>query len=213
MKKWYMLLVFVITAVGATALIVSQAGALPQYATDTGLACGSCHVNPAGGGTLTSLGTAFLNNGHKLPTTTQATAPTTTQATAPTTTQTTAPTTTNTTQKTTTTTAATTTTTAAATTTTTAGPGGTPPSGPTTVSNDDSATSDSSAIDDSNESARAGEGGRTETETGDDTAGEQHDTAQLQKAVDSSARRTWFAHSQQEHASDRTASTRNSHGD
>ena len=204
LKKWYMLLVFVITAVGATALIVAQAGALPQYATQTGLACGDCHVNPSGGGTLTSLGTAFLNNGHKLPTTTQTTAPTTTNTTQQTTTTTAA---------TTTTTAATTTTTAAATTTTTAGPGGTPPPGPTTVSSDDSATSDSGAIDDSNESAHAGEGGRTETETGDDTAGDQHDASQLQKAVDSSARRTWFAHSQQEHASNRTASTRQSRGD
>lgn len=33
--------------------------ALPQYNTATGQSCGSCHVNPAGGGSLTAQGQAF----------------------------------------------------------------------------------------------------------------------------------------------------------
>ena len=54
--------------VGVTAFVVPQpAGALPAYAQQTGLACGRCHTNPAGGGALTSFGKAFAANGHKLP--------------------------------------------------------------------------------------------------------------------------------------------------
>ena len=44
-----------------------SADALPAYAQQTGLACGRCHVNPAGGGARTSFGNAFLANGHKVP--------------------------------------------------------------------------------------------------------------------------------------------------
>ena len=44
-----------------------SADALPAYAQKTGLACGRCHVNPAGGGALTSFGNAFQKNGHKVP--------------------------------------------------------------------------------------------------------------------------------------------------
>ena len=59
----------------ATALIVGvaafspsqQADALPAYAQQTGLACGKCHVNPAGGGARTPFGNAFAANGHKVP--------------------------------------------------------------------------------------------------------------------------------------------------
>lgn len=43
------------------------AGALPAYAQQTHLACGRCHVNPAGGGERTAFGKAFAANGHKLP--------------------------------------------------------------------------------------------------------------------------------------------------
>jgi mono/diheme cytochrome c family protein len=43
-----------------------QAEALPQYAKQTGLVCGQCHVNPKGGGTLTPLGERFKAQGHKL---------------------------------------------------------------------------------------------------------------------------------------------------
>jgi len=44
-----------------------SADALPAYAQQTGLACGRCHVNPAGGGARTAFGNAFLKNGHKVP--------------------------------------------------------------------------------------------------------------------------------------------------
>ncbi len=43
------------------------ASALPQYAAQTGLPCGRCHVNPAGGGPRNAFGKAFAANGHKLP--------------------------------------------------------------------------------------------------------------------------------------------------
>ena len=42
------------------------ADALPSYAQQTHLACGRCHVNPAGGGERTAFGKAFAANGHKL---------------------------------------------------------------------------------------------------------------------------------------------------
>lgn len=44
-----------------------QAVALASYTQQTGLSCGRCHTNPAGGGALTSFGTAFAANGHKVP--------------------------------------------------------------------------------------------------------------------------------------------------
>ena len=43
-----------------------QAQALPKYAAQTGLPCGRCHVNPAGGGPRTKFGKAFAANGHKV---------------------------------------------------------------------------------------------------------------------------------------------------
>src|SRR5579862_4192866 len=45
-----------------------KADALPAYAQQTHLACGQCHVNPAGGGERTAFGKAFAANGHKLAT-------------------------------------------------------------------------------------------------------------------------------------------------
>ena len=64
-----------LAATGAVALIVGlaavitprPAGALPSYAQQTGLACGRCHVSPAGGGPRTAFGNAFAANGHKVP--------------------------------------------------------------------------------------------------------------------------------------------------
>jgi hypothetical protein len=61
--------------VGAVALIVGfaafaapqSASALPAYAQQTGLACGRCHVNPAGGGARNAFGKAFAANGHAVP--------------------------------------------------------------------------------------------------------------------------------------------------
>jgi hypothetical protein len=44
-----------------------SAEALPAYASQTGLPCGRCHVNSAGGGARTAFGNAFAANGHKLP--------------------------------------------------------------------------------------------------------------------------------------------------
>jgi hypothetical protein len=59
-----------VLAISFTGLLVSgvprPAGALPSYAQQTGLACGRCHVNPTGG-KLTSFGSAFAANGHKVP--------------------------------------------------------------------------------------------------------------------------------------------------
>jgi hypothetical protein len=45
---------------------LKQAEALPAYTKQTGLACGRCHANPAGGGKLTAFGEAFAANGHKV---------------------------------------------------------------------------------------------------------------------------------------------------
>ena len=63
---------FAVTALAAGVLAAVSAprpaGALPQYASQTGRSCGACHVNPAGGGARTGLGEAFAANGHKMPT-------------------------------------------------------------------------------------------------------------------------------------------------
>ena len=67
--------VYALAGAGAVALIAGfaafavprPADALPAYAQQTGLACGRCHVNPAGGGARTAFGNAFAANGHKVP--------------------------------------------------------------------------------------------------------------------------------------------------
>jgi len=56
-----------ILAAGITLVAPSTAQATPAYASQTGLACGKCHVNPAGGGPNTAFGKAFAANGHKVP--------------------------------------------------------------------------------------------------------------------------------------------------
>lgn len=43
-----------------------SAHATPAYAQQTGQACGTCHVNKAGGGKLTAKGEQFQKNGHKM---------------------------------------------------------------------------------------------------------------------------------------------------
>jgi len=55
--------------VAATMLAVTsrQAAATPVFAQQTGLPCGQCHVNPAGGGKLKTFGEKFKANGDKLP--------------------------------------------------------------------------------------------------------------------------------------------------
>ena len=61
-------IVFAFLLAGAVVTVTPrQAQALPKYAAQTHLACGSCHVNPAGGGPRTKFGKAFAHNHHKLP--------------------------------------------------------------------------------------------------------------------------------------------------
>lgn len=58
--------------IAATALIAfialapRHAAAKPEFAAQTKLPCGQCHVNPAGGGTLKPFGQKFKANGYKL---------------------------------------------------------------------------------------------------------------------------------------------------
>lgn len=47
--------------------VPKPAGALPSYSKETGLSCGRCHTNPAGGGKLTAFGSDFAANDHKVP--------------------------------------------------------------------------------------------------------------------------------------------------
>jgi cytochrome c553 len=44
-----------------------SADAKPEFAAQTGKACGTCHANPAGGGALKAYGAAFKANGFKVP--------------------------------------------------------------------------------------------------------------------------------------------------
>jgi hypothetical protein len=58
----------ILVIAGAVALAVcAPASATPQFAADTGKACGDCHTAAAGGGPLTPLGTKFKANGNKMP--------------------------------------------------------------------------------------------------------------------------------------------------
>jgi hypothetical protein len=53
---------------GATLALVgtAPANAKPEFAAQTKLPCGQCHVNPAGGGKLKAFGEKFKANGNKL---------------------------------------------------------------------------------------------------------------------------------------------------
>jgi hypothetical protein len=56
------------SVLGLAVFVAPQpAGALASYTQQTGLSCGRCHTNPAGGGALTGFGSAFAANGHKVP--------------------------------------------------------------------------------------------------------------------------------------------------
>jgi hypothetical protein len=52
----------------ATAVTVAprNAAAKPEFAAQTGLPCGQCHSNPAGGGKLKAFGEKFKANGNKV---------------------------------------------------------------------------------------------------------------------------------------------------
>ena len=52
---------------GALVSSPQPARATAAYSKQTGMACGRCHVNPAGGGPNTAFGKAFAANGHTLP--------------------------------------------------------------------------------------------------------------------------------------------------
>ena len=54
--------------VAATAVTVAprSANAKPEFAAQTGLPCGKCHQNPAGGGPNNAFGKAFNANGFKV---------------------------------------------------------------------------------------------------------------------------------------------------
>ncbi|HEY2137338.1 MAG TPA: hypothetical protein VGH49_15710 [Xanthobacteraceae bacterium] len=63
-------LVAATAAAGLAAVITlapQRATALPAYAQQTGLPCGQCHANPAGGGALKAFGKKYQDNGHKVP--------------------------------------------------------------------------------------------------------------------------------------------------
>jgi hypothetical protein len=53
---------------GATVALVGTmpANAKPEFAAQTKLPCGQCHVNPAGSGKLKAFGEKFKANGNKL---------------------------------------------------------------------------------------------------------------------------------------------------
>lgn len=57
----------VLIAGAASLVTVRTANAKPEFAAQTGLPCGRCHVNPAGGGKNTPFGEKFKANGNKLP--------------------------------------------------------------------------------------------------------------------------------------------------
>ncbi len=70
-RHWYQLAFVAATvalfAMPAATILPRHAAATPAYAQQTGLPCGRCHTNPAGGGPRTAFGNAFAANGHKLP--------------------------------------------------------------------------------------------------------------------------------------------------
>jgi hypothetical protein len=61
-----LLIASAVLALGALALslIAQPAGALPEYASQTGEPCATCHISPSGGGLRTPRGQAWLA-GHR----------------------------------------------------------------------------------------------------------------------------------------------------
>jgi mono/diheme cytochrome c family protein len=62
MKRFLILLgiLFLVTALFLALLPVSPAGALPEYASQTGEPCATCHVSPSGGGPRGPRGQAWV---------------------------------------------------------------------------------------------------------------------------------------------------------
>jgi len=65
MKRFLILLgiLFLVTALFLALLPVSSADALPEYASQTGEPCASCHVSPSGGGPRGPRGQAWVASG------------------------------------------------------------------------------------------------------------------------------------------------------
>ena len=54
-------------AVTMLTIAPTQVAATPAYARQTGLPCGQCHENPAGGRKLKPFGEKFRENGNQMP--------------------------------------------------------------------------------------------------------------------------------------------------
>ena len=65
MKRYLILLgiLFLVTALFLALLPTSSAGALPEYASQTGEPCASCHISPSGGGPRGPRGQAWVASG------------------------------------------------------------------------------------------------------------------------------------------------------
>ena len=65
MKRYLILLgiLFLVTALFLALLPSSSAGALPEYASQTGEPCSSCHISPSGGGPRGPRGQAWVASG------------------------------------------------------------------------------------------------------------------------------------------------------
>jgi len=72
MKRTCVAAFCVASGIGAAALLYltavpTPASAKPEFAAQTGMPCGQCHTNPAGGGKLKAFGEKFKANGNKVP--------------------------------------------------------------------------------------------------------------------------------------------------
>ena len=69
-KSAVLLTASIVAAILVTGTIIFAgtrvAQAKPEFAAQTGLPCGQCHVNPAGGGKLKPFGEKFKENGFKV---------------------------------------------------------------------------------------------------------------------------------------------------
>jgi len=65
MKRFLILLgvLILVTTLFLALLSVSSAGALPEYASQTGEPCASCHISPSGGGPRGPRGLAWVASG------------------------------------------------------------------------------------------------------------------------------------------------------